>query len=99
MTAAASAFARVVKPVTDNIPQAGVKFNAETEKFSVFLTISCVPLELQHRRNASDRNPDPDTRCKRGDCNHRNHFTTCKIITTNTTSITNEKRELIICSI
>lgn len=40
MTAAASAFARVVKPVTHNIPQAGGKFNAETEKFSVFSTIS-----------------------------------------------------------
>lgn len=90
---------RVFKPVTHNIPQAGEKFNAETEKFSVFLTIFCVPFELKHCRNASDNHPDPDTRRKRGDCNHRNHFTTCKIITTKTTIITNEKRELIICSI
>ena len=76
MTAAASASWRVSKPVTHNIPQAGEKFNAETENFSVFLTISCVPIELQHCRNASGNHPNPDTSRKRGDRNHRNHFTT-----------------------
>lgn len=98
MTAAASASLRVSTPF-DIMYYRMATFQAVNEKFSVFLTIPRVPIELKHCRNSSGNHPDSDTSRKRGEGNRRNHLTTCKIITTKTTSIKNEKRELTICSI